>query len=281
MRYDTPTALRMALEDRLRVQSAQSGVSIDRLRRRVLFERIIARVEQCEPGLWVLKGGMALEVRLRDDARLTKDVDLGLRSDIANGIELRDRLIEILGSDPHKDRFVFRAGEPMQLGEDGGGHFTWRVTVNANLADRSFGKIQLDISPRTHELSATDRILVHNSLEFAGVPATTAEVIDVDRHAAEKFHGMTRDFGDRENSRVRDLVDLVILIEHQLLNDAKLRAHIQSVWRERNNDDPPARLPAFPETWPNRYERLAEEHDLATSAFSDAALLVEELWRRL
>ena len=82
------------------------------------------------------------------------------------------------------------------------------------------------------------RIVVQNSLEFAGVPSTTAEIIDVDRHAAEKFHGMTRDFGDRENSRVRDLVDLVILIEHQLLHIHELRVHINSVWRERNNESP-------------------------------------------
>ena len=271
----------MALEDRLRVQSAQAGVSIDRLRRRVLFERIIARVESREPGLWVLKGGMALEVRLHDDARLTKDVDLGLRADIESGVELHERLIDILGFDPHEDRFVLKAGEPSQLGEDGAGHLTWRVTVNASLADRPFGNIQLDISPRTHELSATDRIEVHNLLEFAGVPATTAEVIDIDRHAAEKFHGMTRDFGDRENSRVRDLVDLVILIEHQLLNEMKLRAHIQSVWRERNDENPPPRLPAFPQTWPPRYERLADEHDLTTTSFREAVLLVEELWSKI
>lgn len=34
------------------------------------------------PGQWVLIGGMALEVRLRDEARLTKDVDLGFRCDV-------------------------------------------------------------------------------------------------------------------------------------------------------------------------------------------------------
>jgi hypothetical protein len=45
----------MALEDRLRLQANESGVAVDRLRRRVLFERIIARLEHHEPGMWVLK----------------------------------------------------------------------------------------------------------------------------------------------------------------------------------------------------------------------------------
>jgi hypothetical protein len=77
--YETSQALRMALEQRLLVRSKTTGAALDRLRRRVTVERIVARLHAAEPGCWVLKGGMALEVRLRDDARLTKDVDLGLR----------------------------------------------------------------------------------------------------------------------------------------------------------------------------------------------------------
>jgi hypothetical protein len=62
MRYASPHALRTALEDRLLRRSQQTGISLDRLRRRVMFERIVARLEAADPGRWVLKGGMALEV---------------------------------------------------------------------------------------------------------------------------------------------------------------------------------------------------------------------------
>lgn len=156
MKYETLTALRIALEDRFRLQARESGIPIDRLRRRVMFERIIARLEYSEPGLWVLKGGRALEVRLQDDDRLTKDIDLGLRDDVANGEALHECLLDVLRTDPHDDRFVLHAGALVQLGEDGGGHLTWRLTASASLADRPFGKIQLDVSPRTNEPSATD-----------------------------------------------------------------------------------------------------------------------------
>jgi len=54
-------------------RAAQTGLGLDRLRRGVFFERILARLEAAQPGRWVLKGGMALEVRLGDDARVTKD----------------------------------------------------------------------------------------------------------------------------------------------------------------------------------------------------------------
>ena len=62
MTYETPKALRTALEQRLLTRSQATGISLDRLRRRVLFERIVARLQAAEPGLWVIKGGMALEV---------------------------------------------------------------------------------------------------------------------------------------------------------------------------------------------------------------------------
>ena len=148
MTYETPQALRMALEQRLLNQSRETDISLDRLRRRVVFERIVARLVHAEPGRWVLKGGMALEVRLRDHARLTKDIDLGLRDTIAEHAELQERLVDALAVDPFDDRFVLAAGPVTELRPDGSGHVTWRSNVATKLAGRPFGRIQLDVSPR-------------------------------------------------------------------------------------------------------------------------------------
>jgi hypothetical protein len=46
-RYATAAAFRTALEDRLK-QQATSGVRLDRLRRHVMFERFLTRVEATE-----------------------------------------------------------------------------------------------------------------------------------------------------------------------------------------------------------------------------------------
>jgi hypothetical protein len=247
----------------------------------VLFERIVARLEAAEPGRWVLKGGMALEVRLRDEARLTKDLDLGLRDEIDGAADLHERLVDALAVDQDADGFELLAAFPAMLGEDGGGHLTWRVKVAASLAGKPFGGIQLDVSTRPHELVATERLPLPNSLEFAGVPATVVEIIDVHRHAAEKFHAMLRDFGDRENSRVRDLVDLVLLIEHGLLSAPTVAAFARQVWAERDGIEPPPGLAALPESWLERYERLAAEHDLDTQTFTAAQALVGRLWAEM
>lgn len=50
MTYRTPQALRTALEERLLTQSETTGVALDRLRRRVVFERVLARLHSAEPG---------------------------------------------------------------------------------------------------------------------------------------------------------------------------------------------------------------------------------------
>jgi hypothetical protein len=278
MTYDTAQALRMALEQRLLARSRETSVGLDRLRRRVLFERIVSRLHAAEPGQWVLKGGMALEVRLRDEARLTKDIDLGLRGDVADAGELRERLVEALETDVDGDRFRLIAGPVRQLMEDDGGRPTWRVKVASELAGRPFGSVQVDISPRPDELAATDLVPLPNSLDFAGIVAPVVELVDINRHAAEKFHGMLRDFRERENTRVRDLVDLVILSEHALLEPRALAAAVRLVWDERDGVNPPVVLSSFPTSWPERYERLAAEHGLQTASFPAAVATMETLW---
>ena len=278
MTYETAQALRMALEQRLLTRSRQTGVALDRLRRRVLFERVVARLHSAEPGRWVLKGGMALEVRLADRARLTKDLDVGLRDEVTAGEELRERLVELLTVDLDGDRFALSPGPVERLIEDSAGNVTWRTKVAAQLAGRPFGGLQLDISPRLHELTRTELVALPNSLAFAGAASREVEIIDVHRHGAEKLHGMLRVVGDRENTRVRDLVDLIILTEHDMLDPARLASPVRDVWAERDGVPPPAELPALPASWPERYERLAAEHDMQTTTFDAAVARVEAMW---
>jgi hypothetical protein len=78
MRYATPEAFRAALEDRLKhAQNEQVGLS--RLRKRVVFERLLARLTVHAADEWVLKGGFALELRLDELSRSTKDIDVDWR----------------------------------------------------------------------------------------------------------------------------------------------------------------------------------------------------------
>lgn len=281
MSYDTPQALRTALEARIRNESAATRLSPDRLRRRVVFQRIVTRLQRAEPGRWVLKGGMAMEVRLRNAARLTKDLDLGLREADIDPTDLRDRLIEVLARDNDGDGFRFAVGVPSRMTEDGGGHLTWRVAVDVELAGRRFGAIKLDVSPRAHELDVTDTVALPNALDFAGFATVDVEIVDIHRHAAEKLHGMLKDFGERENSRVRDLADLMLMLDAGLLSAPQLSAAVTEVWAERDATTPPTPFPELPTSWPQRYERLAAENAINPQSFTAAVDHAVALWREM
>lgn len=111
-RYASPEAFRAALEDRLKRHAIETNTALDRLRRRVVFERLLARLEASMPGLWVVKGGMALEIRISDRARRTRDLDLAFREDTT---DLHERLVDASASEASGDGFGFLIAAPTPL----------------------------------------------------------------------------------------------------------------------------------------------------------------------
>ncbi len=281
MVYGSAAALRAALEHRLQAESQESGVALSRLRRRVVFERIVSRIESAEPGRWVVKGGMALEVRLAGRARTTKDLDLGLREDKVDAAELRDRLIDALATDLDSDGFVFTVGPPGELGADEAGRCSWRFSVRASLAGRPFDGLKLDVAPRAEELDPIERVVLHSSLSFAGIEGRSVDLIDVNRHAAEKIHAYTRVYGERPSTRVRDLVDLVLLIENGLLDGARVAAAINAAFSQRMTHPVPAVLPDPPAFWAEQYANLVAELDVEARTITEALDLLRRWWQQV
>lgn len=77
--YKTPTDFKTALGERLK-QTTSAGGNIDRRRQLMVFDRFLARVIDELGDAVVLKGGLALEIRL-ERARTTRDVDIRVSED--------------------------------------------------------------------------------------------------------------------------------------------------------------------------------------------------------
>jgi hypothetical protein len=73
--YRTANTFRAALEDPLNKAAGAEKIQVNRLRRQVAFDRLLARLFRTHPAPWVLKGGYAWELRFRT-ARATIDIDL-------------------------------------------------------------------------------------------------------------------------------------------------------------------------------------------------------------
>lgn len=252
-----------------------------RIRRKVIFQRVLARLQAADPGRWVLKGGMALETRLGDQSRTTKDIDLGSREQIETAEALHEELIAALSEDPDEDYFKLTVSKPKKLAADTSGQRTWRASVRTELAGKTFGSIPLDISGRSREIDHIDVVQLPNELEFAGIAGREIVVVDLHRHSAEKFHAISRSFGDRENTRVRDLVDLTILSSLDKLDSIQLREMVKEVWTERESEDPPGSLPPFPSSWEERYETSIVDIGLEVPGYQEAESQVRSIWSHL
>lgn len=158
MAYESPAALRQALETRLGNRSRETGTDLERLRRRAAFERLLVRLELGAPHRWVVKGGMALEIRLGDRARSTRDLDLALRDVQGDGSAVRELLIDCLSVDREEDGFEFLVGEPTTITLEEAGRPGWRFSVESRMAGRTFANVRLDVVARDDEVAKTLRV---------------------------------------------------------------------------------------------------------------------------
>lgn len=277
MPYGTPADLRRALEARLAGESRDRGVTLDRLRKRVVFERILVRLSLGSPGGWIVKGGMALELRTASGARSTRDLDLASRLVVQDGDELRDRLTALLGQDAESDGFEFRIGPATPIAPDQAGRPGWRFAVETRLAGRVFERVRIDIVLRPEEIASTELLRIPNALAFAGYPFHDVEVVDPPQQFAEKLHAVTRPY-EQENSRTHDLADLVFVIERGWVTAAQVRPAIRVVFAARDTHAIPVQIADPPGFWSGRYAALGAEMALEAATLEAAMALVRTFW---
>jgi predicted nucleotidyltransferase component of viral defense system len=279
MNYGSPSAFRAALEAKLLARSRQEGIDLQRLRRLVLFERVLARLESFAPGRCVLKGGVALELRFPNTARATKDLDLALREIEQGAVEVRDTLVGALNLDTEGDWFEFLVSEPNELSAVEAGRVGWRFALEALLDGRQFGTFHLDVVLRDQEVAPTDRVRLPGSLVFAGLDAIEVEVVNEVQLFAEKLHALTRTYpGERPSSRVKDLVDLVMLIEGGLKASNETLRATEHVFRARDTHALPLAPLVAPSSWAGRYEALLPSSGISARTFPEAVEVLNTFW---
>ena len=139
MKYQSSGAFRRALEQRLSAKSLNTGVPLTRLRKMVAFDRFLARLLHAQPDAWVVKGGLALQLRLGGRARTTKDIDMLALSHPANITRaLREAVSLDIG-----DWFAFEVAEPTQKAATAPGGL--RHPIQALLDGRTFEQFHIDI----------------------------------------------------------------------------------------------------------------------------------------
>jgi hypothetical protein len=287
--YQTPQAFRVALETRLRQAAQERSVDLQRLQRQVAFERLMARLFADEIPPWLLKGGYALELRLPGRARSTVDLDLSIPDparipQVVAATEPDDVRssafdhVQKMAERDVGDGFQFLIHQPRTelTGAPGGG---FRCRIEARLAGRVFARFHLDIALGDSVAGPFDWITSGDLLAFAGIPPARIAVYPLAQQFAEKIYAYTFPWQDPENTRVKDLVDLVLLIDSRLLPLSDLRSAVAVTFAVRSTHPAPVSLPLPPLSWSAAYDALAKDLGLSAPTLAEAYDTLRSFWQ--
>jgi hypothetical protein len=285
--YKTPEAFRQALESRLRIRAEKEGLDLQWLRRQVAFERLLARVFRQPDAVWLLKGGYAMELRLQQRARTTLDVDLmvvdvkelrlvaGAKQNEQTSDVAYDYLRQLADNDLD-DFFQYVIAKPRSITTTPGGGM--RCSVDSRIGGKTFANFHVDIGLGDIVVGEPEWVSGRGLLEFAGVAPIRIQLLPSAQQIAEKFHAYTYQWDDRVNTRVKDLVDLVLLFETQELDRDEVRRAVVATFSHRDTHPLPVHLPPPPGEWAEAFVALADELDLSERTLDDAFAYIYDRW---
>ena len=285
MRYATAAAFRMALEERIKQRSSAEGTAIWRMRKRVAIERFLARLQISPDSPWLLKGAFALDLRFRDRARSTKDLDLGIDISLLGRapLERPEIAARLRQAAEHAlpDFFVFGIpGEGEEIVQEPGAR-AYRFIVRAALAGRPFEEFKVDVATRPEVVEPIEEVPESDTLAFADIVPVRFRAISLSQQFAEKVHAFTLPWEDRENTRVKDLVDMILILESTPPEPKIARVALERIFEGRGTHTLPTGIPDPPATWGGSYGSLAREIGLAHVEMDEATEFLRSHWSRI
>jgi len=263
--YTTPNTFRTALEQRLKDKALKEECDLMGLRRRLVFDRFLDRLFRQTKQSVLLKGGYAMELRL-PIARTTKDIDLSLLDKVLYSQEpakqvryMRETLIRASRLDL-KDYFEFEISGPIKTIDAalGGARFT----VRSLLGGRDFATFHVDMAIGDPLIKPIEHSRPEQLLFFAGLTTVEYPLISKEQHFAEKLHIYTSP-GTKENTRTKDLIDMILLIKNSL-DHKKVNSAIEKTFTARGTHKLPTRLKLPPASWKQPFAQLARRCQITT-----------------
>lgn len=259
-RFKTSTDFRKSLESRLKNMALEKGENLQRLRKKVAFDRLLARLFSAEEQNFFLKGGYAMELRLQT-ARATRDIDLtSLKRLKGEDALLRELILEDLRMLAQKDLgdfFVYRI-EEAQINLDNAPYGGARYPVTTLLDGKLFVRFHLDLGADVI-VTRVETVQGIDWLGFCGIPSPFVSMISIEQQFAEKLHAYTFPRMERPNTRVKDLVDMMLLVKMRSMNLDVLKEALRLIFKVRQTHPLPKKIEAPPLAWKVPYYELAKE----------------------
>jgi hypothetical protein len=252
----TPDQFRASVDARLRGEAALQGRSLNRVRTLLVMERFLVRMVAVAPDAFLLKGGLALELRLAH-SRTTGDIDVLARRLAEDAEELVRRAAGHAPDPPdHLEFAVEPNARSPEIDGVGVRYQGRRFRVRPTIGSRPFG------DPFGVDVAVADAVsgppeVLEGSEFFAryGIGRLRVPVYPVPTHLAEKVHALTLP-RSQVNTRLKDLVDVALLSELDGHDARSLRMALEQTFTFRASHPVPDALPDAPEVWSEAYTRL-------------------------
>jgi hypothetical protein len=127
------------------------------------------------------------------------------------------------------------------------------------MAERTFAKFRLDVSSGDVLREPYVQLQGRDWLAFAGIHCPAFPAISSEEQFAEKLHAYSLPRPGRPNTRVKDLVDLCLLIEKGGLDRQRLATSIRDTFERRKTHPVPTTLPEPPSAWSKPFAEMAKE----------------------
>lgn len=280
-KFGSAAAFKTSLEAHLRQHAGERKVPLATLQLKFVIERLLARLFRDPDPPWLLKGGFAMDLRFRPQARTTKDVDLAIALVPVTGnapfpVAVRERLQEAADQDLG-DYLTYRVGEPkheLTNAPRGGA----RYPCEAVLVGKVYARFHIDVGCGDALVGEPERLAGDDLLSFAGIGPASVLAIPKAQQFAEKLHAYTFPWSGRTNTRAKDLVDLVLLIERVPPAAGDVRRALAATFTTRATHPLPKALPPPPDAWATEFSGMAAEAGLSTTDYLDAFAVVERFW---
>jgi hypothetical protein len=247
-----------------------SGLGVRRVRQRVsamAFLGALERVrEEDSPARFLIKGGIACELRFQNQARATRDLDALFHGSL-------DELLADLDTafaTPYSG-FSFSYTPPEAVRETGAHRFDVKLTYQG----RGWATLRVEVSPPEGQAHEPESVPALSVSEFGLTGPAEVACLSLRFQIAQKIHACTERFPDRENERVHDLVDLQLMEE--LIDDyGRVKAACIEIFGLRETHAWPPTLTVEP-TWPETYRELAAELEFPTKDIDETIRRVQGL----
>lgn len=156
-----------------------------------------------------------------------------------------------------------------------------RFSVHAQLAGREFVRFHVDVGFGDSLPLLTDELTGEDYLDFAMIPPAAVRAISTAQQFAEKIHAYTLPWSDRVNTRSRDLIDLVLLIESGSLEPGAVCRALGETFGRRNTHALPESLGDPPERWATEVAAMAREVGIEPKDLAAAAHVLRNFFANL